>query len=85
RRPLDVIVVIFLLVNIPIVLFLEAQAVLPSWLFPKFLQGLVKWHVRANGDFFMRDMPSYFKGIVLADLFFRLPLLFLNAKAFYYG
>ncbi|KAJ7563294.1 hypothetical protein O6H91_03G104900 [Diphasiastrum complanatum] len=85
KRPVDVLLVAFFVINVPILLLIDAQVVLPPSLFPHFLRSLVKWHVQSSGDFLVGDKPSFFRGLVLCEIVVALPLLLSNAYAFYYG
>ncbi|EFJ27234.1 hypothetical protein SELMODRAFT_69141, partial [Selaginella moellendorffii] len=82
---IDLAISIFFLANISTVLLIETQALLPTWIFPKLLQALLKWHVHANGDFLLRRSPPFYLGIISGNIFIRVPLMLLNAYAFYYG
>jgi hypothetical protein len=74
-----------MLINIPIVLLVESQAVFPSVFFPQSLLDAVQWYVHLSGDYLVRDKPPFFRGLVLAELVFQLPLLVVNSYAFIAG
>jgi hypothetical protein len=41
--------------------------------------------VHLSGDYLVRDRPPFFRGLVLAELVFQLPLLVVNSYAFIAG
>jgi hypothetical protein len=84
-RPVDLVLAVFMLINIPIVLLVESQAVFPSVFFPQSLLDAVQWYVHLSGDYLVRDKPPFFRGLVLAELVFQLPLLVVNSYAFIAG
>jgi hypothetical protein len=84
-RPVDLVLAVFMLINIPIVLLVESQAVFPSVFFPQSLLDAVQWYVHLSGDYLVRDRPPFFRGLVLAELVFQLPLLVVNSYAFIAG
>mmetsp|Transcript_34953 Transcript_34953/g.48643 ORF Transcript_34953/g.48643 Transcript_34953/m.48643 type:complete len:168 (-) Transcript_34953:226-729(-) len=62
--------------HIPITLAIDAQAVLPVFIFPKLLRDLLSWHVEIHNDILMGLKPTWFKGIVWAEVLLQLPFFF---------
>ena len=85
RRPLDLFLVGFLMMNIPVVVLFESQVLLPPGLVPQPLRDMTRWYVEASGDFLVGEKPAYLKGLVLAELLFQLPLMLANSYAFIAG
>ncbi|KAI5060429.1 hypothetical protein GOP47_0024849 [Adiantum capillus-veneris] len=61
------------------------MAILPAHIYPRFLRSLLSWYISFSGDYLVRDTPPFFKGLVVAEIFFQLPLIIVNAYAFYQG
>jgi hypothetical protein len=85
RRPLDLILAAFLLINIPVVVLFESQVVVPASFVPKPIQDLTRSYVEFSGDYLVGRPPPFFTGLVLAEILFQLPLLIFNSYAFIAG
>lgn len=85
RRPVDLFLASFLLMNIPVVLLFESQVILPATFFPKPLRDLTLQYVEFAGDYLVGEQPAFLKGLVVAELLFQLPLLIANSYAFIAG
>lgn len=85
KRPLDLFLASFLLMNIPVVLLIESQVLLPASLFPQPLLDAVQWYVHFSGDYLVGDKPAFLQGLVFAEVLFQLPLLIANSYAFIAG
>ncbi|KAI8055728.1 transmembrane protein 6/97, partial [Syncephalis plumigaleata] len=79
----------YFLSHIPASLLIDTQVVLPpSWI-PSFLSELRAWYAYTTGDPFMRpDQPAgafdfvWFRGMVVCELCFQLPLMLLAVQIF---
>ena len=85
RRPVDLFLVSFLLMNIPVVVLIESQVILPATFVPKQLSDLTQWYVKASGDYLVGEKPAFLKGLVVAEILFQLPLMIVNSYAFIAG
>lgn len=85
KRPLDLFLASFLLMNIPVVLLIESQVLLPASFFPQPLLDAVQWYVHFSGDYLVGDKPAFLQGLVFAEVLFQLPLLIANSYAFIAG
>lgn len=85
RRLVDLFLVSFLLINIPVVVLFEAQVILPATFFPKQLRDLTQSYVKFSGDYLVGEKPAFLKGLVVAELLFQLPLMIANSYAFIAG
>lgn len=85
RRPLDLFLVSFLLINIPVVVLFESQPLLPATLVPKQVRELTQSYVKFSGDYLVATQPPFFKGLVYMEVLLQLPLLILNCYAFIAG
>jgi hypothetical protein len=85
RRPLDLFLVSFLLINIPVVVLFESQPLLPATLVPKQVRDLTQSYVKFSGDYLVATQPPFFKGLVYMEVLLQLPLLILNCYAFIAG
>ena len=85
RRPMDLFLVAFFLMNIPVVVLFESQVILPPGVVPKQLSDATQWYVNASGDYLVGEKPAFLKGLVVAEVLFQLPLMIANAYAFTAG
>ena len=74
--------VVYFASHIPITLFIDAQALLPSSFFPTAARRLLRWHVQTNEDFLMKDPPIWFQSFIGAELILQVPFFFLALRAF---
>ncbi|KAK9824196.1 hypothetical protein WJX72_008450 [[Myrmecia] bisecta] len=84
-RPLDLLFVIFFVTHIPITLFVDSQAVLPSSWYPSLAKELNTWYLTEYNDPLMGEMPPWFKALVWNEVFIQLPFFFVGAYAFAAG
>lgn len=85
RRPVDLFLVSFLLMNIPVVVLFESQVLVPAKFVPKPLRDLTRSYVEYSGDYLVGDQPPFLKGLVFSEVLFQIPLLILNSYAFAAG
>lgn len=85
RRPVDLLLASFLLMNIPVVVLFESQGLLPARLFPKALTDATQAYVEFAGDYLVKEQPPFFQGLVALEILLQLPLLIANAYAFIAG
>ncbi|MCO5563327.1 hypothetical protein L7F22_016968 [Adiantum nelumboides] len=85
RRFTDLFFSAFFALHVIITICVDAQVVLPAHIYPLPLRSLLSWYISYSGDYFVRDAPPFFKGLVVAELFFQLPLIIVNAYGFCYG
>ncbi|KAH7301306.1 hypothetical protein KP509_23G019500 [Ceratopteris richardii] len=84
KRFADLFFTTYFVMHIFITVFVDSQAILPASLYPLPLRSIFSWHISFSGDYLMRDMPPYFKGLVFAEVFLQIPLFFANAYGFYH-
>jgi hypothetical protein len=74
---LDYVILAYLISHIPITLCIDAQAVLPSWVYPAALRDLLAWYRVAFGDPLMvPHPPAWFTAIVYCEVGLQLPYFF---------
>ncbi|XP_028662569.1 sigma intracellular receptor 2 [Erpetoichthys calabaricus] len=71
--------------HIPITVFIDLQALLPSNVYPQSLKDLLKWYVQTYKDPMMMNPPSWFKSFIFCEAILQLPFFPVAAYAFYKG
>jgi hypothetical protein len=80
---LRIILLVFFATHIPATLLVDAQAVLPPRLVPRFAKDLLAWHIRTTGDPIMTaPFPAWLRALILGELLFQLPFFFAAVYAF---
>ena len=82
---LDLLFLVYFLVHIPIVIFVDSQAVLPKWCYPKTVVDLLEWYCREYKDSMMVDPPAWFQAFVYCEILFQLPFFILASYVFIKG
>ena len=69
----DYVAILYFAHHIPTTLLIDAQCVLPAYIFPEAVRDLLAWHVNVNKDPFVGvdARPPWFQGIVWAELLFQ--------------
>ncbi|KAL3856443.1 hypothetical protein ACJMK2_011200 [Sinanodonta woodiana] len=84
-RLLDIVFFIYFVTHIPICIFIDAQAVLPKWIYPDQLLSMMEWYTKELRDPMMADPPSWFRSFCLCELFLQLPFFFPAAYVYWKG
>jgi len=66
----------FFVSHIPATALVDAQAVLPAWVFPGFARDALAWWVTSCGDPLMGARPLWFRAIVTAEVTLQFPFFF---------
>jgi len=85
RRPLDVVLVLFLASHIPVTLFFDAQIVLPASWFPDTLRDFSRLYLSWFNDPLLGAPSVWFRSLVWCELLFQLPFFFLGTYAMLQG
>ncbi len=83
----DYVVLGFLISHIPITLCIDAQALLPEWIYPEALKQLIRMYCDFSKDPLMDPnygQPVWFKALILAELTLQLPFFFIATYAWIY-
>lgn len=73
---------VWFLVHIPITMFIDAQIVLPAYLFPTTAVQLCDWYVGNAFDPLVRAAPAWFRGLVWCEVLLQLPFFCVAAYAY---
>ncbi|CAL5220762.1 g2826 [Coccomyxa viridis] len=85
KRPFDLLVVVFLLVHIPVTLFVDSQAVLPREWYPEPAVNLLDGYVKSLNDPLMKYTPPWFKSLAWLETVFQLPFFVAGSYAYALG
>ncbi|XP_021495448.1 sigma intracellular receptor 2 [Meriones unguiculatus] len=85
KRCVEWLLGLYFVSHIPITMFIDLQAVLPSELYPKEVSRLLKWYSREFKDPLIQDPPAWFKSFLFCELVFQLPFFPIAAYAFIKG
>uniref|UniRef100_UPI00398F0481 sigma intracellular receptor 2 n=1 Tax=Pristiophorus japonicus TaxID=55135 RepID=UPI00398F0481 len=84
-RLLEWVFFFYFFTHIPITLAIDLQALLPEWLYPPALQGLLKWYAAQFKDPMIMDPPAWFNACILCEALLQMPFFPVAAYAFYKG
>ncbi|XP_033627477.1 sigma intracellular receptor 2-like [Asterias rubens] len=86
-RFLEWVVVVYFASHIPITIFIDSQAIMPSWFHPKVLTDLVRDYSLEMKDEMMADPSAHpwFMSFVYGECLLQFPFFFVGAYAFYIG
>ena len=70
----------YFITHIPITLFVDGQAALPSSIYPSALKDLQTFYINEFKDPLMTSLPTWFQIAVWIEVLFQLPYFFLAIK-----
>ncbi|XP_052073602.1 sigma intracellular receptor 2-like [Mytilus californianus] len=82
---LDFIFLCYFITHIPISIFVDAQVLLPKWIFPTKVVELKAWYCAEFKDTMMIDPPAWFRTFVYCEFIFQFPFFFVAVYAFIKG
>eukprot|EP00884_Botryococcus_braunii_P018576 jgi/Botrbrau1/5401/Bobra.182_1s0005.1 len=86
RRPADLITVIFLVLHIPITIFIDSQSVVPSSWYPELPKQVINSYLSKFKDPLLVIPPEpWFGSLVYLELTFQLPFFLLGIYGFAFG
>lgn len=85
ERFIDFIYLLYFGSHIPIAMFIDSQAILPRWIYPKPAVGLVDWYIDAFGDSMMRGREAWFLSFIVCEILFQFPFFFVAFYAYWKG
>ncbi|XP_051891176.1 sigma intracellular receptor 2 [Pristis pectinata] len=84
-RLLECIFCFYFITHIPVTLAIDLQALLPRWMFPAALQGLLRWYAAKFKDPMIMDPPAWFSACIVCEALLQMPFFPVAAYAFYKG
>ena len=71
---------VYFITHIPITLFVDGQAALPSSIYPQVLKDLQTFYINEFKDPLMATLPTWFQIAVWVEVLFQLPYFFFAVK-----
>lgn len=71
----------YFIIHIPVTIIMDSTMVIPEVYQPSFQRWLAEFHITANKDFLLQEMPLRLQISATFELFVQLPIFFLAARA----
>ncbi|XP_045173149.2 sigma intracellular receptor 2-like [Mercenaria mercenaria] len=85
ERFIDIIYLLYFASHIPVAMFIDSQAVLPRWIYPKPAVDLVDWYMVEFGDSMMKGTQAWFQSFIVCEILLQFPFFFVALYAFWKG
>ncbi|XP_045172619.2 sigma intracellular receptor 2-like [Mercenaria mercenaria] len=85
ERFVDFVYLLYFGSHIPIAIFFDSQAIMPSWIYPDQLRDVVKRYTSEYGDSMVAGTPAWYQSFINCEIFLLLPFCFVAVYAYWKG